>query len=199
MTTDDSAAADDALLLPEWLPAVGGSAAGAPRTDANVLASLHEEFYRRLVQTCRRYVRDEHLAEDVAQEAILQAARSFETFDATRPVWPWLRRIALRIASRERNNSAIEWTSEMAADDPQLAKRLVPPADPDQWSVLRLALAAVPARQRAALVVRYLNDWSTADAARLFQMDENAFDQLLWRARRRLAVEYRRLASADDD
>lgn len=202
MTTSDSAGsgADDGLLLPEWLPAVEGRARSKrPTADAAVLAALYEEFYPRLVKLCHRRVRDAHLAEDIAQEAILQAARYFGTYDRTRPLWPWIRTIALRIASRDLNRTAAEWSNVMSSDDPLLASAFDPLADADRWALLRAALAAVPRRQRAALVVRYLNDWTTIESSRLFQMEPNAFEQLLWRARRRLAAEYRRLAEEDRD
>jgi RNA polymerase sigma-70 factor (ECF subfamily) len=188
-------------LLPEWLTALGGETGARPQDDPALFAQLYRRYYQRLVALCRRQVGDVHLAEDAAQETLLRALRYFDGYDPERPLWPWLRTIAVRIVHRDMQKVAAEWSTDMTAEDSDLPPFVSPPGDGDQWAVMRTALANVPGRQRAALVVRYIGDWSTADAARLFQMDVNAFEQLLWRARRRLGAEYRKLIAreqADD-
>jgi RNA polymerase sigma-70 factor (ECF subfamily) len=162
-------------------------------SDRPTVASLYHRYYRHLVRLGERHVQDAHLAEDVAQEALLQALRYFDAYDHTRPVWPWLRTIAVRVAHGQARQAAAERPTDMTTADGEWS------AEPDRGDeaesavLLEAALAAVPARQRAALVVRYVADWATTDAAELFGMEVNAFEQLLWRARKRLATEYRRI------
>jgi hypothetical protein len=55
------------------------------------------------------------------------------------------------------------------------------------------ALNALNPRQRRALELRYLGDWSSADVARALDLATNACVQLLSRARSRLAAELSRL------
>lgn len=182
-----------APLLPTgWRPA--GESGSA---DALTFSSIYDRYYRRLVRLAERHVNDAHLAEDVAQETLLRALRYFHAYDRSRPLWPWLRTIAVRIAQRDLQKVAAEWSTDMSSEDPGMEAMEDVAGERDRWAVLRSALSAVPNRQRAALVVRYVSDWTTADAAELFGMDENAFEQLLWRARRRLAAEYRRITAED--
>src|SRR5687767_1117582 len=63
----------------------------AGKDDA--IAALYERYFPRLKRHCRRYVGSAQEAEDVAQDAFLRALRYLPSFDATRPLWPWLKRI----------------------------------------------------------------------------------------------------------
>lgn len=155
---------------------------------------LYQRYYMRLVRVCERRLGDTHLAEDVAQEALLRALRYLGGYDPSRPIWPWLRKIGLRVAYQASQKRAAERCSEVPPEDLDTLAAAAPTHDVEQSVVLWAALEAVPARQRAALVVRYLDDLSTADSARLYGLRVPAFEQLLWRARRRLSAEYQRIA-----
>lgn len=159
------------------------------------LDELYRLHYARLLRFCERRVGNRHRAEEVAQEAFLQAARYFHRYDPERPLWPWLCKIAERIAQREAIRTAPESPADMhsGAFDTPLSVR---PTDlSEEALLLETAMSTIPARQRTALLLRYVDDLSAVDAARLLAVDENAYKQLLWRARRRLAVEYARLAA----
>src|SRR3954447_13125356 len=58
---------------------------------------LYRRYYPRLVRVCARHVRDDHLAEDLAQETLLRALRCVAGYDTSRPMWPWLKTIATRL------------------------------------------------------------------------------------------------------
>jgi RNA polymerase sigma-70 factor (ECF subfamily) len=165
----------------------------AEAPDATEGAELYRRYYARLVRVCERYLGERHLAEDAAQETLLRALRYFDAYDRDRPVWPWLRAIAVRVALDAVERAGLERPSGEA--DELLAEEPAEPESSEQWLLLTAALSALPERQRAALVVRYVSDWSSAEAAALFGIEQNAFDQLLWRARRALAAEYRRRAA----
>lgn len=163
--------------------------------DSKAFAELFRRYYHRLVALCEGRMDDPHLAEDVAQETLLRALCYLAGYDRTRPMWPWLRTIAVRIAYQESQRASRERSADVETDeDEATVTPIVGPPDIEQREVVRSALSAVPPRQRTALVVRYVDDWSSADAAELHGMNVNAFEQLLWRARRRLSREYLQIA-----
>src|SRR5207249_4871191 len=65
----------------------------------------------------------------------------------------------------------------------------------EERALLEQALQKLPARQRQAVALRYLADYSPDEAAGELQLGPAAFKQLLFRARRRLQTEYRRLSA----
>jgi RNA polymerase sigma-70 factor (ECF subfamily) len=158
---------------------------GASPEDFAAIADVHREFFPRLVRLCARQLRDQSLAEDVAQETVLRALRFWASYDAERPTWPWLKAIALRLcidAHRARSHEiCLEAVPEQAeSSDPTDALL-------DELAVRR-AMAGLPERQRLALRLRYLDDRDRAASAQLLGVNVNAFDQLLSRARLRLAT-----------
>ena len=156
---------------------------------------LYRRHYRRLLRFCEHRVADPHRAEEVAQEAFVQALRYFHSYDPARPLWPWLRRIAERVAHQESRKFAFESPAELDDDDLAFDARRPTADSADDRVLLRTALGRVPRRQQTALSLRYLDDLPSGEAAAVLGLDGNAYDQLLWRARQRLIAEFERLAS----
>jgi RNA polymerase sigma-70 factor, ECF subfamily len=167
-----------AVELPD--PHVGGP---SPDNCAD-LEALHREFYARLVRVCAHQLRDRSLAEDVAQDTILRALRFWGSYDTERPTWPWLKTIALRLcldARRVRSHEVCLDALPDRAEPTDRTERLL-----DEITVRR-AMAGLPERQRLALRLRYLDDHDRDASAAVLGVNVNAFDQLLNRARLRLA------------
>ena len=155
----------------------------APANCADVEA-LHREFYTRLVKVCTQQLHDRGLAEDVAQDTILRALRFWGSYDSERPTWPWLKTIALHLCLDARRQRSHEVCLETMPDRPETldrTERLI-----DEITVRR-AMAGLPERQRLALRLRYFDDRDRDASAEELGVNVNAFDQLLNRARLRLA------------
>lgn len=155
----------------------------------DAFAALYREYFSRLVRLCRARTGDLATAEDLAQEALLRALNHMDRFQVDRPMWPWLKTIAIRLSidySRQRRPEPCE--------DPCQGRSV---NDDTAWleegPILEEALAGLPARQRVALKLRYLDDWTPAEAAAALGLTRPAFDQLLFRARGKLRTEYRRV------
>jgi len=168
------------MSLAVELPAQGGP---GPQNCADVEA-LHREFYARLVRVCAQQLHDRNLAEDVAQDTILRALRFWGSYDAERPTWPWLKRIALHLcldARRARSHEVCLETMPDRAEATDRTERLL-----DEITV-RGAMAGLPERQALALQLRYFDDRDRDASAAVLGVNVNAFDQLVNRARLRLA------------
>lgn len=158
-------------------------------------AILYRRYYPRIVGWVTARTGDRALGEDVAQDALMAAARYLGTFNIDRPFWPWLRRIAShalsqRLADMGRETPLNEVTDTAAPDSDDLLEQL------SCRGRIRSALAAIPSRQRAALWLRYAEELSSDEAAGVFGISPNAFDQLIWRARKTFRQELDRLAAA---
>jgi RNA polymerase sigma-70 factor (ECF subfamily) len=159
-----------------------------------------ETLYRRyrpaLVSTCAGLTGSRAAAEDIAQETLLRAYQHLDWLDVTR-AWPWLKTVATRLAIDDarkfgRVRSLDDEDGSVGEpiggeDDLELGEERV---------VLAEALSRLPSRQRMAVGLRYVADFDSDEAAAALRLDRSAFKQLLFRGRRRLQSEYRKLTAA---
>jgi RNA polymerase sigma-70 factor (ECF subfamily) len=157
---------------------------------ADEIDTIYRRLQPRASRVAWRITHDEAIAEDVVQEAFVRVLKNVDRFDRARPMWPWLKVIVTNIAiDHQRRRVRAEGVVAAEAslvDDVYLQS--------EDRRTLSQALARVPARQRAALALRYLEDWDTRDAADFFGVTPSALEQLLFRARTRLRHEYERMS-----
>ena len=141
---------------------------------------------------------------DVVQETLAEAARRLPDYlrDRPLPFYPWLRRLTadrlavlyrrhVRAANRAvaREEPPLPDRSALALADRLFARQSNPSARlrrQERRDRVRSALAALPDRDREVLVLRYLEDLSTADAAAVLGVGEGAVKMRLVRALQRL-------------
>jgi len=162
--------------------------------DPDAFSELYRRYFPALVAWAAPRTANGAAAEDVAQDTLLCAVRYLHTFDLNRPLWPWLRRIAAHALGR----ALVHSVATPLADVPETT---VPGPDESsashhRTSAMHQALATLPARTRTALWMRYGEDRSAAEVAETFGMTTNALDQMMFRARRRLRDEVRRVEAA---
>jgi RNA polymerase sigma-70 factor (ECF subfamily) len=145
-----------------------------------------------LVHYLYRMVQNHGAAEDLAQEVFLRVYRSRETYEATAKFRTWLFRIAtrtalnwLRTGGRDRAHDSID------ASSPDGAVRDVPDQRPsieqdlvDDCRVreIRGAIAALPEKQRAAVLMHKYEAMEYAQIAQVLGCSEAAVKSLLFRA-----------------
>jgi RNA polymerase sigma-70 factor (sigma-E family) len=105
---------------------------------------------------------DWHEAEDLAQAAFVRLYLAWTRVDRTEPINSYVRKIVTRTYLNERRRL---WRrlERLTSAPPE-----PPPAQasaPEQRMLMMWALAQVPRRQRAALVLRYWEDLSLAETA----------------------------------
>lgn len=125
------------------------------------------EFCRRehprLVASLTLYTGSADLAAELAQEALARAFRDWRRVSELRSPGAWTHRVAINLA-----NSSLRRRRYERAARARAAARLTDrhdDTDPTTAAVLRAAVAALPARQREAVVLRFLLDHSIETTA----------------------------------
>lgn len=174
-TPVDAAAHDDALML-----RVGAR-------DGAAFRALIDRHAARPHRIAWRMLGDASEAEDVAQEAMLRLWNAAPQWRGGGPgVGAWLTRVASNLCLdrlRRRGRFSDEEMPERA-DEAPLADQVIE-ADQARAGVAA-ALARLPDRQRAALVLTYYEELPNSAAADLLEMNIKAFESLLLRARKAL-------------
>jgi RNA polymerase sigma factor (sigma-70 family) len=132
---------------------------------------------------CRRVLRDAHAADDAFQATFLLLVRKAGSLRRPERLGPWLHGVAYRTALQARTRSRRrreEALTEAPATD-------APPAD-DLRPVLDAAIDRLPARERTAVVLCYLEGVTYADAAQRLRCPLGTLAARLARARDRLRV-----------
>ncbi len=136
-----------------------------------------------------RMVRDPELAADLTQDTFVRAFRALDTLDDPDRARPWLYQIANHAAldelRRRRIVRFIPWTGESHGTAPS-AERLA--MDTRLSGPLERALARIPERQRAALLLAELHELSGVELAEILGVSHVAARALLTRARESLRI-----------
>jgi RNA polymerase sigma factor (sigma-70 family) len=149
--------------------------------DRAAFATLIERHRPMLVGTCRRMLGDGDLAEEAAQEAVLQAMLGLGRLRDPGRFGAWLVGIGLNVGRHlRRRRAAVPWAPEMGSDPQELAEaaQLV--------ARVRSAVAALPPGQRRAVTLFYLAGLSQREVAEVLGVEVGAVKARLHKARRSL-------------
>lgn len=155
--------------------------------DPAAVRTLVSRKLPRLLALATRMLGDRMEAEDVAQDAFVRIWKQAPHWKEGEARFDtWLHRVALNLCYdrlRARREEPVDDVPEEAdphaAPDARLEARV-------REARVRDALAALPARQREALVLNYYQELSNIDAAALMGITVDALESLLARARRNL-------------
>ncbi len=171
---------------------------------------LVQRYHVSLVRIALRYVQDNSVAEEVAQETWLTVLHGIDRFEARSSLKSWIFAILINRAktrgARERRSVPISALTE--GDEPEVPlDRFVPPDDPHQplaWAIpprawpeervmgretvrqVRDAIAELPPLQQAVLGLRDVEGWSAEEIAAALEISTGNARVLLHRARSRL-------------
>lgn len=167
------------------------AAVDGDRAAFGVLVTRHRSL---VLGVCWRALGDHELAEDVTQEAILQAMLSLDRLRRPERFGPWLAGIGLNLCYRLRRQRAREgWSWEAVIGGRLLPEPVDPgPAVDDEVEAAALrgwvqaAVAGLPAGQRAAVTLHYLAGLTQAETAALLGIEPGAVKARLHKARTNL-------------
>jgi len=144
-----------------------------------------------LLRTAYLLTQDDHLAEDLLQTALAKAWRSWGRVEAYPEAY--VRKILV-------NTYATWWRRRWNAEDPtaDLPEGGHKNDVPDTGYDIQAALARLPKRQRAVIVLRFFEDLSVAETARVLECSIGTVKSQTSKALTRLRVDPSLDADRDD-
>lgn len=168
----------------------------ANNVDFSELLRLH---WRQVFRICLRITRNQHDAEDAAQDCFLRAFSHLDQFQGKAQIRTWLISIArnssLMLLRKKRTRQEVhienspDYDGDLLAFDP-------PDRRPDQLShvsyaesceLLVKSIAALPANLRSAADLIILNDLTLQEAGQILEVSDACVKSRIFRARRRLS------------
>lgn len=168
----------------------------ARKGDQEAFGDLVLRYERRLIRVILRFVHEQELARDLAQETFLRSFQRLDQFDPSRRFGPWLFRIGVNLTldhlrrRKRRGRWALftdigkETTPDPSVADPRKAL--------DLSQEVRAVLDELPETYRSVLVLRDLENFSTSEIAAILERKEATIRWRLAEARNRFEELWRR-------
>jgi RNA polymerase sigma-70 factor (ECF subfamily) len=160
-------------------------------TDAEVIArvkggetALYEilmrRYNQRLFRAARAILKDDAEAEDVMQEAYVKAFQNLHQFEGRAPFSAWLLRIAVNEALGRRRGRERTMPLEEESENGEFSMSIVETSpDPEQNAsraelgyLLERAVLALPEAYRVVVMLRDVEEMSTAETAAALELSE---------------------------
>ncbi len=174
--------------------------AGLRRGDAAAFEAFVRGQAPRALAVARRFLRNDHDAQDAVQEAFLAAFKSIAGFEGGSRVGTWLHRIVVNAclmklrSQRGRAEEPIEDLLPKFLEDGHHVRH------PERWGAaahvllereevrahVRECIERLPDSHRVVLLLRDIEELDTAETARLLEISEGAVKVRLHRARQAL-------------
>ncbi len=163
--------------------------------DESAFNYLAGKYHRAMISFLFRMVRNQAVAEELAQEVFLRVYRSRESYRAEAKFTTWLYRIATNLAvnhardtRHERSAQTIYLdapdeetgsTPDVADDVPTVEQRLV---RDERMAAIRAQVMALPERQRMAVLMHKYQGMDYRQIGEVLKLSESATKSLLFRA-----------------
>jgi len=182
-TADGEASVEIAAVRRAVLAVRGG--------DKESFGFLVELYQQRLFGLTMMMTRHREGAEEVTQDAFVRAFSRLHLYDESRPFYPWIATVAVRLAQN--------WLSRHGRESKRTGALLEPdrePASPiepvdalitdERGHQLWRSVAALPSGERTAVVLYYRDGMKVNDVARALGVTSGTVKTFLFRARKKL-------------
>jgi RNA polymerase sigma factor (sigma-70 family) len=155
--------------------------------ERDAFGQIVERYLARAMSLAMRLLRHREDAEDLVQDAFLSALQHIESFDLSRPFWPWLSRI---IVNRGLDQVASRSARSVDALEEDVSDPRPTPSDFAEHGEIRdefhRTLLSLPERRRLVVQLFEVDGFSVAEIAKLLDSSPATIRWHLHMARRQL-------------
>jgi RNA polymerase sigma-70 factor (ECF subfamily) len=161
---------DRLMLEPDLLRQLIRGAKAGEAESFERLVSLHE---RRVLRLAQRLLLNREAARDAAQDVFIRLHKKIRSVAEDKELGPWLYRttvnVCIDVMRRTKDEMPIDLVPELAdnCDNPERSA-----ATREQGRLVVAALKALSPKERQAIVLRDLEGYSTAEAAKILGSTE---------------------------
>ena len=148
---------------------------------------LCRRYYPTLVAVADSILLDYHLAEDAAQEALAAACRGLKTLKKPESFGAWVGSICRNVAK----DMLRQFPRQRQAADTD-AKYESDCVDDEQGKILSEAVQQLPGRLREVIFLRFYNEMSYGQMAKVLGATQESIDGRIRRAKKKIAVYLKR-------
>lgn len=197
-----SASRPNARTIPVGVPNYGADETSDAAVMLRVAAGdeagynfLVQKHYRAMIHFLFRMVRNQAVAEELAQEVFLRVYRSRESYRAEAKFTTWLYRIATNLAVNHARDTKHEraaqnvyldqpdeetgTTPDVADDEPNVEQNIL---RDERMAAIRQHVVALPERQRMAVLMHKYQGMDYRQIGDVLKLSESATKSLLFRA-----------------
>lgn len=167
--------------------------------DSEACAALVQRFQGMAYATAYRYVRDHHLAQDLVQEAIIEACLHLSQLKDPSAFPGWFRQIVFRQCTRVLRQANMQYTTLEAVSEGLFAE-----SNPEELAVrgeiqahVRLAVASLPENERLVTLLFYNCRYSYNEISAYLKVPLTTVKKRLYSARQRLKAQLQAALSDD--
>lgn len=159
--------------------------------DSESFGPIVELYQQRLFGLTMMMTRHREGAEEVTQDAFVRAFSRLHLYDESRPFYPWIATIAVRLAQN--------WLRRHGRESQRVAPLFEPDREPsspiepvdtlitdERGRQLWQSVAALPSGERTAVALYYRDGMKVNDVARALGVTSGTVKTLLFRARKKL-------------
>jgi RNA polymerase sigma-70 factor (ECF subfamily) len=162
--------------------AVGAAVRAVRAGDRDAFAVIVAELAPRLRRFTLALSRDPAAADELAHAAFVRSYLHLDAFDEDRRFYPWLARIAYRLAQDRRAEAAAPAEADVPVAGSALDGLLADERHRGLWE----AVGRLPQAQRAAVLLYYRDELGLAEVGQVLGLAVGTIKALLFRARGRL-------------
>ena len=146
----------------EWIPLIR-------RGDLAAFEALYDKYKGQAYRTALAITRDQGAAEDILQECFLRVYAHIDKIDVTRPLSPWIHRIAVNLSynwvtKRKRWFPSLEEVIEQFVGDHHGSPEHILEREELQ-RIVQEAIHSLSFAQRVVVILFYLNGFSLEEIA----------------------------------
>lgn len=180
---------EEAQTMQELSELVEAAQAG----DSKAYDALIERFQHMAYATAYRYMGDHHLAQDIVQEAVIEAFIHLPRLNEPVAFPGWFRQIVFRQCTRALRQTILQLTSLEAVSDSLLAEN-----NPEELAMqrevqayIRAAVASLPQHERLVTVLFYGWHYSYNEVSAFLNIPLTTVKKRLYSARQKLKAQLR--------